>query len=177
VVAVGVLVALWCAAFAAINVWFEVTDHFAVGQYADDATALSVADRVVAVLKLVGAAVALLAVTRTPRFLAPHVVGTLLWAAFATLAVYVVGSIIQAAGMLTGASGDAEQLDASAAGYVFAFLLAATGFGILAISYARRAGLGRRVMLIGVCGAPVVLGSILVLLPAILTAAGLVSAR
>jgi hypothetical protein len=175
VVAVGLLVALWCAGFAAISVWFELTDRFGVGQYANDATALSVADWVVAVLKVVGAAVALLAVSRTPRFLSPRIVGTVLWAAFATLAVYVVGSIIQAGVMLTGVAGDAEQVDAAAVGYVLAFLLGATGFGILAVSYARRAGLGARAMLIGVCGAPVLLGSVLVLLPAILRAVGLLS--
>jgi hypothetical protein len=175
VVAVGVLVALWCAGFASMNVWFELTDHFAVGQYAHDATALSVVDWFVAVLKVVGAAVALLAVSRTPRFLAPRIVGTLLWAAFATLAAYVVGSIAQVVFMLTGVAGDATQLDASAVGYVLAFLLSAAGFGILATSYARRAGLGGRVMLIGICGAPVVLGSVLVVLPAILEAVGLLS--
>jgi hypothetical protein len=175
VVAVGLLVALWCAGFAAISVWFEFTGYFGVGQYADDATAISVVNWFVAVLKVLGAAVALLAVSRTPRFLAPRIVGTLLWAAFATLAVYVVGSITQAVVMLAGVAGDAEEVDALSVGYVLAFLLAATGFGILATSYARRAGLGARVMLIGVCGAPVVLGSVLVILPAILRAVGLLS--
>jgi membrane protein DedA with SNARE-associated domain len=83
-----------------------------VGQYANDATAISVVNWFVAVLKVVGAAVALLGVSRTPRFLAPRIVGTLLWAAFATLAVYVVGSITQAVVMLTGVAGDAEKVDA-----------------------------------------------------------------
>jgi hypothetical protein len=175
VVTVGLLVALWCAGFAAISVWLELTDYFGVGQYADDAAAISVVNWFVAVLKVVGAAVALLGVSRTPRFLAPRIVGTLLWAAFATLTVYVVGSITQAVVMLTGVAGAAEQVDASAVGYVLAFLLGATGFGILATSYARRAGLGARVMLIGVCGAPVVLGGVLVVLPAILRAVGLLS--
>jgi hypothetical protein len=175
VVAVGLLAALWCAGFAAISIWFEFTDYFGVGQYADHAPALSVANWVVTVLKVVGAAVALLGVSRTPRLLAPRIVGTLLWAAFATLAVYVVGSITQAVVMLGGVAGDAEQVDAAAVGYVLAFLLAATGFGILATSYARRAGLGARVMLIGVCGAPVVLGGVFVVLPALLSAVGLLS--
>jgi hypothetical protein len=175
VVAVGLLVALWCALFAAVSVWFELTDYFGVGQYANEATAISVVNWFVAVLKVVGAAVALLGVSRTPRFLAPRIVGTLLWAAFANLAVYVVGSITQAVVMLTGVAGDAEEVDALSVGYVLAFLLAATGFGILSTSYARRAGLSARVMLIGVCGAPVVLGSVLVILPAILRAVGLLS--
>jgi hypothetical protein len=60
---------------------------------------------------------------------------------------------------------------------VLAFLLGATGFGILAISYTRRARLGARVMLIGIFGAPVVLGGILVVLPAFLEAVGLLSGR
>ena len=176
VVAVGVLVALWCAGFAAISVWFELTEYFATGQYAAEATALSVANWFVAVLKLVGAAVALLAISRTPRFLAPRVVGTLLWASFATLALYAVGSITQGAVLLTGPAAKADQIDADAVGYVLAFLLAATGFGILAVSYARRARLSRRVMWIGACGGPLVLGGVFVVLPAVLRAVGLLSA-
>lgn len=176
VVAVGVLVALWCVGFAAISVWFELTDHFGAGQYADDASALSVANWFVTVLKVGGAAVALLAVSRRPRFLAPRIIGALLWAAFGTLAVYAVGNVIQAVVLLNGGAGAAQQIDASAVGYLLAFLLAAAGFGILAISYFRRAALGIRVMLIGLCGAPVVLGSVLVVLPAILGALGLLSA-
>jgi hypothetical protein len=175
VVLVGLFVALWCAGFAAISVWFELTDHFEAGAYAGEATALAVANWFVAVLKMGGAAVALLAVSRTPRFLAPRVIGTLLWAAFATVAVYVVGSITQAVVMLTGVAGDAEQVDEASVGYALAFLLGAAGFGTLAISYSRRAGLGARVVLVGICGAPLVLGSVLVVLPAILRAVGLLS--
>jgi hypothetical protein len=175
-VAVGLLVALWCAGFAGISVWFELTEYFATGQHADNVTALSVANWFVAVLKLMAVAVAVLAISRTPRFLAPRIVGALLWAAFATLALYAVGSIAQAAVMLTGSAGEADQIDASAIGYVLAFLLAATGFGILAVSYARRAGLSRRVMWIGASGGPLVLGSVLVVLPEILSAVGLLSA-
>ena len=176
VVAVGLLVALWCAGFAAISVWFEFTGYFGVGQYADDATAISVVNWFVAVLKVLGAAVALLAVSRTPRFLAPKIVGTLLWAAFATLAVYVVGSITQAVVMLAGIAGDADQVDARSVAYVLAFVLAAAGFGILATSHARRAGLGTRIKVIGACGAPIALASVLVIVPAILRAVGLLSA-
>jgi hypothetical protein len=175
VVAVGLLAALWCAGFAGISVWFELTEHFATGQYADDASGFSVANWIVTVLKLGAAAVALLAISRTPRLLTPRIVGTLLWGAFATLALYVVGSIVQAVVLLTGTAAEADQIDASAVGYVLAFLLAATGFGILAISYARRAGLDRRVMWIGACGGPLVLVSVLVVVPAILGAVGLLS--
>jgi hypothetical protein len=175
VVAIGLLVAVWCAVFAVISVWFELTDHFGVGRYADAATGISVVDWFVAGLKVVGAVVALLGVGRRPRLLRPSIVGTLLWGAFATLAVYVAGSVLQAGLLLTGVAGDAEQVDAAAVGYVLAFLLGATGFGILATSYARRAGLGRRVMVVGACGAPVVLGTVFVILPAVLSALGLLS--
>ena len=173
VVAVGVLVALCCAGFAAISVWFELTDYFGTGRYADDETALSVVNWFVAVLKLMGMVLAVLAVQ--PRLVAPRIVGTLLWAAFATLTVYVAGSIAQAFVMLAGIAGDAHQVDAASVAYVLAFMLSAAGFGILASSYARRAGLGTRVKVIGACGAPLVLGSVLVVLPAILRAAGLLS--
>ena len=174
VVAVGVLVALWCAGFAAISVWFELTGYFATGRYADDETAISVVNWFVTVLKLVGVALAVLAVH--PRLIAPRTVGTLLWAAFATLTVYVVGSIVQAFVMLAGIAGDANQVDTGSVAYVLAFVVAAAGFGNLASSHARRAGLGNRVKVIGACGAPIVLASVLVILPAVLRAVGLLSA-
>lgn len=156
------------------RVWFELTDYFGTGRYADDATAISVVNWFVAVLKLVGVAAALLAVISRP--VAPRLVGMLLWAGFATLTMYVAGSITQAVLMLTGVAGDADRVDAASIAYVLAFLLAATGFGILAISHAGRAALGTRFKVIGACGAPLVLGSVLVILPAILRAVGLLSA-
>ncbi len=173
-VAVGLLVALWCAGFTAIGVWFELTDYFGTGRYAGDETAISVVNWFVAVLKLVGVVLAVLAVH--PRLVAPRTVGTLLWAAFATLTIYVVGSITQAFAILAGIAGDANQVDARSVAYVLAFMLAAAGFGILATSHARRAGLGTLIKVIGACGAPLVLGSVLVILPAILRAVGLLSA-
>ena len=121
--------------------------------------------------------VALLAVDHRPRLLAPRVVGTLLWAAFATTGVYVLGSALQSkkALMLAGLVGNADEIGFVAVSYVLLFLVAAVGFGILAISYARRARLGKREMLLGAVGAPVVLGGVLVVLPAILTASGLLA--
>jgi hypothetical protein len=165
--------ALWCAGFAAISVWFELTDHFGTGRYADDETAISVVNWFVVVLKLAGVVLAVLAVH--PRLVAPRTVGTLLWAACATLTVYVVGSIAQAVVMLAGIAGDADQVDAASVAYVLAFMLAAAGFGILATSQARRAGLGTRIKVVGACGAPLVLVSVVVLLPEILRAVGLLS--
>lgn len=91
-------------------------------------------------------------------------VGTALWAAFATTGVYVFGSIVQAVLMLTGVAGDADKIDTASIAYVVLFLVAAVGFGILAFSYAGRAGLGRREMLLGTVGAPVILGGVLIAL-------------
>lgn len=173
-VAVGFLTALWCAGFAAVSIWFELTDYFGSGQYADEQAALSVVNWFVTGLKLVGMVLALLAVH--PRLVAPRTVATLLWAAFATLTVYVAGSIAQAFVMLAGIAGDADRIDAGSVAYVLAFMLAAAGFGILAISHARRAGLGTRVKVIGAFGAPLVLAGVLVVLPAILRATGLLPA-
>ena len=92
---VGALVALWCAVFAYISFWFEVTDRFASGPHAAAAAALSVVNWYVFALKLVGVAAAVLATTRPPKFLGSPFVGVLLWAAFATVAIYVLGSLTQ----------------------------------------------------------------------------------
>ena len=175
VTAVGIIIAMWCAGFAAISIWFEATNYFDTSEYAESAAGLSVANWVVTAIKAVGVVVALLAVQRRPRLLAPRLVGTLLWAAFATTGVYGLGSAVQSALMLAGLVGDADEIDFASVSYVVLFLVAAVGFGILAISYARRAGLGKREMLLGAVGAPVVLGGVLVLLPAILTASGLLA--
>jgi hypothetical protein len=175
VTTVATLVAVWCAAFAAISVWFEVTDKFEAGPFAAEADVLSIVDWYVVVLKLLGVTAAVLSVTAPPRFLRPSTVGIALWAGFATVSVYVAGSLVQAVGMLTGVAGDAERVDLASVGYVLAFLLAAAGFGVLVHSYVERAGLGKREALIGVCAAPLVLGSILVALPAVLRATGPVS--
>jgi hypothetical protein len=167
------VMALWCAGFAAISVWFEVTDHFGTGRYADDAAGLSVANWIVTALKLLGVVVATLSVARRPRVLAPRSVGVMLWTAFATTGVYVLGSVVQALVMVAGLAGDPDEVDAAAVTYVVLFGLAAAGFGVLAFSYARRARLGKREMLLGAVGAPVVLAGVLVVLPTILAAAGL----
>ncbi|WP_156393472.1 MULTISPECIES: hypothetical protein [unclassified Nocardioides] len=173
VTAVGVLMALWCVGFAAVSVWIEATDHFADGEYADYASGFSVANWLVTVIKVGGSVLALLAVARRPRFPGPGVVGTLLWAAFATTGIYVLGSLVQAVLMLTGQAGDADRIDGAAVAYVALFALAAVGFGVLAVSYARRAGLGNKELALGAIGAPILLGGLLVALPALLVALGL----
>src|SRR3954447_11843706 len=173
---VGAMTALWCAGFAAISIWFELTDYFSTGQYAQYTAGFSVVNWVVTAIKVVGVTVALLAIARRPRLLAPNLVGTLLWGAFTTITIYVLGSVMQAALMLTGVAGDADQIDAASVAYVLLFTLAAAGFGILAVSYGRRARLGKREMLLGAVGAPILLGGVLVVVPTVLAAVGMLPA-
>lgn len=173
VVATGVLVALWCAGFALFNIWFESTSHFATGPYAEDAAGLSVMNWFVTLLKAAGAALAVLAVRARPA--APRAVALALWAAFSTVAVYAAGSTVLAVGLLTGLTGSADELDLRASAYLLAFFAASVGFGVLAASFSQRTGQGRRVALAGACGGPVLIATVLVLAPAVLTASGLLT--
>ena len=154
VTATAALVALGSLGFALVNIIFEVSDRFADGPYAEYASGLTVMNWLVAGLKLVGAAVALLSVARRPRLVSPPVMAVLLWGAFATLGVYALGSVVQAIGMALGLMGSAAQIDVAGVAYVLASLLFAAGYGVLAISYARRHGLKRGSVVVGVLGGP-----------------------
>jgi hypothetical protein len=94
--------ALWCVGFAVVNIVLESTDYLADSEYADYASAFTVMNWLVVGLKLLGAAVALLSVTKRPPFLPPRLLGVIVWSVFATLAVYVLGSMAQALGMMLG---------------------------------------------------------------------------
>lgn len=78
--------------------------------------------------------------------------------------------------MLSGRAGGPDEVDLAGIAYVVFFLLAAAGFGILALSYSRRHAMGWRNALLGILGAPVVLGLVLLVVPALLTALGLLPA-
>lgn len=176
VTVIGCLTALCCIGFAVVNVVFEVTGRFADGPYAAYASGIAVMNWLVVGLKVMGAAVALLSVAKRPRFLPPALLGVLLWGAFAMLGVYALGSVVQAVGMASGLAGTADQIDVAGIGYVLFFLLLAAGYGALAISYSRRFGLRTGVAILGVLGAPVVLGLILLAVPTLLAALGLMPA-
>ena len=169
VTATGVLVALCLVGFAVVNVVFEATDHFGEGRYADYAAALTVMNWLVVFLKLVGALVAVSSLAPR-RVLPPSALTALLWGGFATLAVYVLGSVAEAIGMALGVTGTADEIDLAGIGYVSFFLLVAAGFGVLAVSYSRRHGTRRLFAALGVLGAPVMLGLLLVAMPMLLTA-------
>jgi hypothetical protein len=130
-------------------------------------------DWLVAGLKVLGAVVALLSVARRPRLVSPAAVTVLVWAAFATLAVYALGSVAEAVGMGLGLIGGAGRIDIAGVAYVLAFLAAAAGFGVLAISYSRRYPRGKGLVVLGVLCAPAVLGLLLLAVPALLAAFGL----
>lgn len=170
------VVAFLCVGFAAVNVYFEMTDHFADGPHAEYVSGLAVMNWLVTGLKVAGAALALLSIAEHPRFLSPALLGVSLWGAFAMLGVYALGSVAQAIGMASGVAGNADQIDLAGVGYVTFFLLLAAGYGVLAISYSRRVGLRRGVAVLGVIGAPVLLGVILVAVPMLLAAVGLLPA-
>lgn len=166
------MLALGSVAFAVVNLVFELTDRFDNGPTSDFAAGLSVANWLVAGLKVIGAVVAVLSVTRLPR-ISPRVVNLLIWAAAGTLAVYSLGSVVQALGMATGIAGSIESLDLAGILYVLGFLLASAGFVILAISHSRRSGFGVGMALLGFLGGVVVLGVLLFALPLLLTALGI----
>ena len=168
--------ALWGVGFAAVNIVFERTDYLADSEYADYASAFTVMNWLVVGLKLLAAAVALLSVTRRPPFLPPRLLGVLVWSVFATLAVYVLGSMAQALGMVLGLIGSASQIDLADIAYLIFFLSAAIGWGVLAVSYSARHALGGRTAVLGFLGAPIVLGLVLVVMPMLLAALGLMPA-
>lgn len=174
--AVGWLVAAWCVGFAAVNVAFETTGHFADGPYAEYSTALSVMDWTVSVLKILGAAVALASVTNRRVRVSPRLIAVMICGAAALLGLYCLGSLAEAIGMLTGVAGDADRITPRSVGYLVLVLVAATGYGVLAVSFSRRYDTGRRVALIGVVGAPIVLAALLVAIPLLLVSLGLMPA-
>ena len=176
IIATGRLVALSCIGFAVVNIVFELTDHFADGPYAEYSIGFAVMNWLVVGLKAVGAAAALLSVASRPRFLPPVFLGALLWGAFAMLAVYAVGNVVQAIGMASGLAGSADQIDPAGVAYVLFFLLVAAGYGVLAISYSRRFKLRKGVAVLGALGAPLALAVILLAVPMLLTTIGVMPA-
>ncbi|MFI5490784.1 hypothetical protein [Micromonospora echinaurantiaca] len=170
------LIALACLGFAVVNVVFEMTDRFADGPYAAYASGLTVMNWLVVGLKTAGGAVALLSVAKHPRLLPPAILGMSLWGAFALIGVYALGSVVQAAGMASNLAGTPDQIDLAGVAYVLFFLLLAAGYGVLTISYSRRFALKKKVAVVGVLGAPVLLSVVLLAVPMLLAAVGVMPA-
>ncbi|MDT0302648.1 hypothetical protein [Streptomonospora wellingtoniae] len=172
VTATAVLTALACAGFALVNVVFEATDRFSAGPYADYAAGLAVMNWLVVGLKIVGAGMALLSVAPERRWAPAPLLAVPLWAAFATLGVYGLGSLVQALGLAAGITGSPDRIGAAGAAYVLFFLLSAVGFGTLALSHTRRHRVRARVAVAGSLGAPLVLGGVFMGIPGLLVALG-----
>jgi len=177
VTVVGWLMAAWCVGFAAVNIVLEGTDHLADGEYAEYTAAFTVMNWLVVALKLLGAGVAMLSVTRKSPPVPARLLGVMVIGVFATLATYVLGSIVQAVGIVSGVAGSPSQIDVADMAYLVFFLSVASGWGVLATSYSRRHALGWGAAALGVLGAPVVLGLLLMATPTLLATLGLMPSQ
>jgi hypothetical protein len=182
---VGYAAAAWCVGFAGVSVWQVAADP--VGQsgvgrrYAAYASGLAIMSVLVGVLKLAGAAVAVAAVRvragRSRRWLV--LLGVALWGAFGLLVLYSAGNLVITVGTETGllapsaAWTAAGGVTAKAVLYVVFFLAGAALFGVLAVWFHRRHRLRWTSAAVGLAGAPLLLGLLLAVAPAILGRFGL----
>ncbi|MFC9560359.1 hypothetical protein [Agromyces sp. NPDC056965] len=168
----AVLGVLGLLAFAAVNIVFEGTGRFAAGPLAAYASGLSVMNWLVVGLKLFGAVVLMLSVSRRATAFAPNTMTLLLWGAFGTFAVYALGTVAEAAVLATGIAGSPDDIDAAGVAYLLGAVSFAACFGVVAISYSRRTRWRAVPIVAGLLGAPILLAGILVLAPALLVALG-----
>lgn len=169
----AILGTLALLAFATVNIVFEGTNHFADGPLAAYASGLTVMNWLVVGLKLLGAVVLMLSVTRRANRLAPNWMTLLLWGAFGTFAIYALGTIGEAVGMATGLAGSPDEIDAAGVAYLVGTVFFATCFGVVAVSYTRRAGWRPLPIVVGIVGAPILLVALLVLAPTLLVLLGI----
>jgi hypothetical protein len=160
-------------AFAAVNIIFEGTNHFADGPLAAYVSGLLIMNWLVVGLKLLGAVVLVLSVSRWASGSAPNLMTLLLWGAFATFAIYALGTIGEAVAMATGLAGSPDEIDAASVAYLVGTVFFATCFGVVAVSYSRRAGWRPLSMVVGLLGAPILLVGLLVLVPTLLVSIGI----
>jgi len=73
--------------------------------------------------------------------------------------------VAEAAAIGLGLIDGIGQIDARSVGYMLFFLVAAIGYGVLAIAYSRRHPHGKGLAILGVFGAPVMIGLILLAIP------------
>jgi len=177
----GYTAAAWCLFFAAVSAWQVMAGPHAGQRLAADASGLAIMSALVGVLKLVGAAVALAAVgsrrgwsDRPVRLL-----GVTLWGAFGLLSLYSAGNLVITVGTVSGllapsaAWTAAGGVTAKAVLYVLFFLAGAALFGVLAVWFHRRHQLGWTSAVAGLVGAPLLLGLLLGVAPAVLGQWGL----
>ena len=158
-----------------MSAW-QVARPAAPERYAAGASGLAIMSVLVGVLKLAGAAVALAAVLvrpgppRRPR----QLLGLALWGAFGLLALYSAGNLAITVGTVSGLLAPSAAWTAAggvtprAVLYVLFFLVGAALFGVLAVWFHRRHQLRWTTAVTGLVGAPLLLGLLLVVIPAIL---------
>jgi hypothetical protein len=169
---VGYLAAAWCLAFAGISAWQVAADLTGPPdprqRYGAYASGLAVMGVLVGLLKLAGAAGPAAAAARG------GVVG-----AFGLLGLYSAGNLAITVGTVSGllapsaAWTAAGGVTARAVLYVLFFLAGAALFGVLAVWFHRRHRLGWWPAVAGLVEAPLLLGLVLAVAPAILGRWGL----
>jgi hypothetical protein len=181
----GYVAAAWCLGFAGVSAWQVAADLTGPPdprrRYAAYASGLAILGALVLVLKLAGAGVALAAVLvrpglpRRPR----RLLGVALWGAFGLLSLYSAGNLGITVGTVSGllapspAWTAAGGVTAKAILYVLFFLAGAALFAVLAVWFHRRHHLRWTSAVAGLAGAPLPLGLILAVAPAILGRWGL----
>jgi hypothetical protein len=183
--ALGYAAAAWCLGFAGVSAWQVAADLTGPPdprqRYAAYASGLAILGVLVGLLKLAGAAVALAAVLVPPGLAGRprRLLGVALWGAFGLLGLYSAGNLVIAVGTVSGLLAPSAAWTAAggvtpkAIGYVLFFLVGAALFGVLAVWFHRRHRLGWTVALAGLVGAPLLLGLLLAVAPAILGRLGL----
>ena len=181
----GYAVAAWCLAFAGVSAWLVVDmvahPEAAARRYGADVSGLVIISLLVLVLKLAGAGVALAAVLAGPqlsrRWL--RLLGVAVWEAFGVLALYSAGNLVITVGTESGLLAPSAAWTAAggvtgrAVLYVLFFLAGAAMFGVLAVWFHRRHQLRWTAAVAGLAGAPLLLGLVLAVVPAILGRWGL----
>jgi hypothetical protein len=179
--ALACIAAAWCLFFAAVSAWQVVAGPAADQRLADYASGLAIVSVLVGVLKLAGAAVALAAVLAPPGLPRRPLIllGVALWGAFGLLTLYSAGNLVITVGTVSGmlapsaAWTAAGGVTARAVLYVLFFLAGAALFGVLAVWFHRRHHLGWTSAVAGLAGAPLLLGLLLGVAPAVLGRWGL----
>jgi len=183
--ALGYAAAGWCLGFAGVSAWQVATDlngrPAVPHRYAAYASGLAIMGVLVGLFKLAGAAVALAAVRVRPGrpHRPPRLLGVALWGAFGLPALYSAGNLAITAGTVGGllapsaAWTAAGGVSARAVLYVLFFLVGAALFGVLAVWFHRRHQLDWASAVAGLAGAPLLLGLLLGVAPAILAEWGL----
>lgn len=172
------LLAVWCTGFAAVNGWDLLRDGAPGGEaFAEHESGLIVMSVLVLLLKLAGAAIAIAAVQ--PRRQRSWPLAAAVWAAASLLLLYSAGNLVITFGTVFGVMEPSEAwtsaggVTALAVAYVLFFLGGAGLFTILAVSVHRRHRPGWTAPVAGAIGAPALLAGVLVVVPAVLTAGGL----